>query len=332
MIELKPVFEEDKDYEDLERKIKLLFKRLIYLPLVKEFGVSSAILSNAKSQSLLDAIRFGRIQFYRGSFKGKFNASISKELKDLGAKWDRKTESFKLQQSQLPQDIVSAIQASETRFKQKIEALDKKIAQILPEEIADNLQVSNLFDSTLFKMDRDFQKTIKGITVAPKLTDDQRRRIADEWQNNLRVFIKDWTRKETVELREKIKSTVFAGNRYETVVKEIQKSYGVSANKAKFLARQETGLLVAKYKEVRYQDAGIKKFKWKCVSGTANHPVRDSHKICDNKIFYWDNPRELDKNGFVNPNGVHKPGENKNPKEDYNCRCVAIPIIEARVK
>ena len=54
----------------------------------------------------------------------------------------------------------------------------------------------------------------------------------------------------------------------------IQKSYGVTANKAKFLARQETKLLTTTLKEVRYVDAGVTKYKWKSVTGTAAHPVR----------------------------------------------------------
>ena len=106
------------------------------------------------------------------------------------------------------------------------------------------------------------------------------------------------------------------------------KSFGVSQRKAKFVGVQETGLLMAKFKEVRYKDAGIKKFIWTCVKGTPAHPVRHEHKILDGKIFVWDNPRELGKNGRPNPSGLHKPGENKNPGEDYNCRCYAKPIVE----
>jgi SPP1 gp7 family putative phage head morphogenesis protein len=326
-IELKPIKETTEDYEEVERKIKELFRDQIYRPLMRILGGHRRALLNAKP-GLLDAIKYGRIQFYRGTFSGRFNALISKELKALGARWDRSTGTWRLSQSSLSPEIKTAIQASAAHFQQKLDKIDRKLTQILPEEIAGNLKVEHLFDSTLWKVERDFNASIRGITVAPQLTKDQRKRIAKEWQNNMNLFIKDWTKKEIVELRKSMQESVFAGNRYESAVKTIEKSYGVATSKAKFLARQETGLLMAKFKEVRYKDAGVKKFIWKCVSGTAAHPVRPTHKACDGKIFSWDNPRELGKNGLVNPNGAHKPGDNKNPGEDYNCRCYAKPIVE----
>lgn len=327
VVELKPIKETPADFEEIETKIRRLFREEIYIPLMKAFGVSHKTLQNA-GDDLSSAIKYGRIQFYRGTFSGRFNAGISKELKALGAHWDRQTRTWKLTQSSLSAEIRSAIAASESTFQRRIESVDKKLATFLPGEIADKLKVSKIFDTTLWKVDREFQATIKGIAVSPKLTKAQRERIADEWQNNLKLYIKDWTQKEIVQLRKDMQDSVFAGNRYETAVKTIESSYDVSINKAKFLARQETGLLMAKFKEVRYQDAGIKKFVWKCVSGSANHPVRATHKICDNKTFGWDNPGELDKNGLVKVGGVQKPAGGKNPGEDYNCRCYAKPIVE----
>lgn len=324
---LQPIKETTQDYEAIERQIKEILKREIYAPIMKMLGRPKNTLQNSMDD-LLDAIRYGRIQFYRGQFSGRFNAAISKELKSLGAQWDKSTRTWRLSQSSLTQEIRNAILASESRFQQKMAGIDRHLSDILPEEIAGQLKIDHLLDSTLWRVERDFNASLKNITVAPQLTKEQRKRIASEWQNNLKLEIKDWSKKSIVELRKKMQESVFAGNRYETAVKTIQKSYDVSANKAKFLARQETGLLMAKFKETRYQDAGVQKFIWKCVQGTPAHPVRHSHKACDNKIFRWDNPRELDKNGLVSPSGQHKPGENKNPGEDYNCRCYAKPIVE----
>lgn len=325
-IELSPIKETVGDFDEIEKAIKLLLKREIYEPLMKEFGASRT-LRNAK-EDLLESIKSGRIQFYRGVFKGRFNALISKELKALGAQWDRQTGTWKLSQTSLTQEVKTAIQASASTFQRKLEAIDKKLAAILPGEIADKLKVDQLFDSTLWKVETEIKKTLRGITVSPTLTKEQRKVIADEWQNNLKLYIKDWTQKEIVDLRKNMQQSVFAGNRYETAIKTIAKSYGVSSSKAKFLARQETGLLMAKFKEVRYKESGVKKFRWTCVTGTAKHPVRDSHKKCDKKIFSWDNSKELDKNGLPKPDGQEKPEGKLNPGEDYNCRCYAKPIVE----
>lgn len=179
-IELTPIKETTKDYEDVESKIKRLFRVHIYLPILRELDLSPNTLQNAKAFSLAEAIKYGRIQYSGGGFTGRFSASTSRELKALGAKWDRKTSSFKILQSALPPQIQAVISASNVRFEEKLSKIDAKLAQILPEEFADQLKVSDNFDSSLWKVDRDFHKSIKNITVAPKLSSEDRKRIADE--------------------------------------------------------------------------------------------------------------------------------------------------------
>lgn len=313
--ELRPIKISTEDFEKVEKCIIELFKTELYLPLLKELGYTQKTLKNS-NEDLLEALRSGRITFNRGTFSGRFNASISKELKRLGAKWDRQQGTFKILQSSLPIEIRNAIAASEVRFREKIAGIDKKLAQILPDELADKLKVEKFFDTTLWKTDNDFRASVKGITVAPQLTPERRKKIAAEWQNNMKLWIKDWTEKEIKTLRKDVQATVFTGNRYESMVKTIQKSYDVSQTKAKFLARQETSLLMTKFKESRYVDSGVTEYKWGCVSGSAKHPVRPMHKALEGKIFRWDNPPITDEKGNRN-----------NPGQDYNCRCFARPVV-----
>lgn len=317
-IELKPIKESTEDFEAIEKKIKEVFRREVYLPAIRELNGPSKTLTNAR-EDLLEAIRTGRITFYRGTFSGRFNASISKELKSLGARWDRKTGTFKISQSLLPYEVRGNISASESRFQEKISKIDKQLAKILPEEIADKVKVEHMFDRTLWKTNKSLQESVKGITVAPDLTPEMRKRIAAEWQDNMKIWIKDFTQEEISKLRKDLQKSVFTGNRYETAAQSIKKSYGVTENKAKFLARQETALLMAKFKETRYQAAGIDQYKWQTVAGTKNHPVRPSHKILEGKIFRWDDPP------ITTPPGEAQ--RRNNPGQDYNCRCFAKPIV-----
>ncbi len=118
------------------------------------------------------------------------------------------------------------------------------------------------------------------------------------------------------DLRMKVQENVLAGNRYEGLVSDITKSFNVTASKAKFLARQETKLMTTKLKEDRYKEAGISEYKWVCVTGSKNHPVRPMHKKNNGMIFSFDNPPTVDENG-----------SRKNPGQDYNCRCMAVPIV-----
>lgn len=315
-IELAPIKDKPEYWDQVELEITKLLREEIFLPLIKSLGLKKKILQNS-IEDLYEAIKTGKITYYRGNFTGRFSASISKELKRLGAQWDRKQGSWKIPQSSLPMEVRATISASEARFTQVMQKIDRHLANLVPEEIADKLKVSHHFDSALFKVDQDFKKTLKNISVPPDLSREQRKKIADEWQNNMKLYIKDWSETAIKDLRRDVKGKIFEGGRYETMVKTIQKNYGVSRNKAKFLARQETNLLMAKFKETRYTEAGVKKYIWKTVAGSANHPVRPMHKALEGKIFSWDNPPITDEKGHRN-----------NPGQDYNCRCFAKPVVE----
>lgn len=323
IIELPPIKEASDEWDKLEKELRELWRRTLYVPLMKELGYSQKMLNSKRDENALaDALRYGRITYYRGQFSGRFNAATSKELKRFGAKWDKRTGTFRLPQSSLPSELRALIAASDRQFRAKIADIDKKLAQILPDEIAEQLQSAKLFDTSLWKVDREFRKNVDKITVMPQLTKEQRQKIADEWGENMKLWVKDWTAEEIVKLRKQMQSTVFTGNRYESAVKTIQKSYGVSQNKAKFLARQETNLLMAKFKETRYIDAGIVEYKWGCVAGSKNHPVRPWHKALEGKVFRFDNPPITTKPGT--------PIRRNNPGEDYNCRCFARPIVRVK--
>lgn len=315
-IELKPIKETPNDFELLEERIKIAFKKLVYMPILKSMSLKQNTIQNAKSD-LTSALKSGRIIYSRGAFFGEFNASISRELKLLGAVWDKKTSSFKMAYSLLPSKIREETKYGREVFQKKIDDTDKLLAKLLPEEIAGHVQSADVFDTVLWKTDENIAKTLKGITIAPNLSSEDRLKIAKEWQNNMDLWITDFAKKEIVQLRKDIQSNTFAGRRYGDIIKSIQKSYEVTTNKAKFLARQETNLLMTKFKETRYIKAGVRQYKWGCVAGTAAHPVRPDHKRLEGKIFSWDNPPVTDL----------KTNARNNPGQDYNCRCYAKPIV-----
>jgi len=317
-IELAPIKETTADYERVEALIKRVFRDVLYRPLLRELSLPGRTLANSDS-ALLDAVASGRVTHSRGKFTGKFSAAVSRELKQLGAKWDAKSASWSLPLADLPPAMRSAINISAGRFAERLADIDKRLAAVLPEQLAEHVRVADMFDSALWKVERDIQKTLKNITVAPQLTPERRRRIADEWQNNMDLWIKDFTEKEIVRLRKNVQSAIFAGNRHESLVRSIQDSYGVTASKAKFLARQETSLLMTKFKETRYTDSGVNEYKWRCVVGSPAHPVRPSHKVLDGTVHRWDAPP------ITTPPG--EPPRRNNPGQDYNCRCSAIPIV-----
>ena len=314
--ELRPIKESPSSYDQLEAVILESFRKEIYLPIMKQLKMATPKVQNAKISALKQAIQKGQITFYRGEFIGQLSAEVTKELRALGAKWDRASGSFKMPASAVPQEVKSWVAVSETKFDDMAAKIDSQLASISPGSITPNVKMEAIFDKTLWQLNKDIKKTLKGLTVSTDLTPEGLNRISQEYTNNLDLYIQKFTDQQIKKLRADVQESTFAGNRYESMIKSIEKSYGVTQRKAKFLARQETGILMSKFKKERYQSAGVNEYKWGCVSGSPNHPVRPMHKELEGKVFSWDQPPITDDLGNRN-----------NPGEDYNCRCFARPIV-----
>lgn len=318
-IELEPIREDKSDFDELEALIAHLFRESIYLPLLAELEFKKNLLHNSK-EDLISAIQSGRLNFNQGKFYGKLNSTLSRELRKIGAEWDRKHGCFSISQSKLPTDILMAIQISEANFKAKLNRVIDRLKKTVPAKI----NAEDLFDRMLWRTEKKFKDSIKNITVAPEITPEMRKRISAEYTTNMQLYITDFTEKETIELRQNIEKLMMSGKRYESIIGEIQRSYGVSQRKAKFLARQESNLMTTKYKQTRYESAGIDEYKWRCVNNPKDTHygehipgnVRYFHGLNDGKVFRWDT-------GAV----VNENGERKNPGQDYNCRCIGVPIV-----
>lgn len=339
-IELKPIEESQGDYDRLQDRIRKFFMEVIYYPLIKELGLSKKVIKNAAHPNpLMDALYKGRVTYSAGAFRGQFSAGITKELKYLGAVFDRKTSSFKLPEEKIPTQIKQLIASSDRHFQERMKKIDEKLAKLIPEDLAKEFHCADLFDRSLYEADESFRKNVKNITVSPTLTPEQRKKIATEWQDNLRLSIQGWTDDQIKDLRAKIYEQVTSGGRRESLIspilkvtRTIQESHEQALNKAKFLAHQESRLMMATFKQVRYEQAGSKSYKWRCVHrphdmDPKHHTlgnVRYSHGLLDGKEFLWSDPPVT-----TNPG---QPVRRNHPGQDYRCRCFPRAIIRREEK
>lgn len=305
--------------EAVQKELEKLFKEKLYLPLVDELDLKEdEVLKNSDKKSpLTKYIKTGRIYFYRGQFKGKFNAVISRELRRLGAKYNRKQGSYDILSSRLPDDLLSAINVSENKFKKSMERIAKKLEKISAKKLVKELDLTNIIDKQIFDTNKDFEKQTKAIGVEIKMTDKERAKISKEYNNNMKLYIKEWAEDEIKNLRDVMTKNVNAGIRYEEIAKDIQKRYKVSKSKAQFLARQETNLLTAQMSEQNAKKAGATHYIWRTVVGSPKSPVRPAHKALNGKKIAYDKPP------IVSPDG-----RRAHAGEDYLCRCFQEAIIE----
>lgn len=329
MRSLAPLTLKDRYYLAIEAEIRRIFDELIYKPLLAVVRAPMREIKNSKA-ALLSAITRGDIWYEDGQFKGKFNASTSGAIIRLGGKFNTKAKTYSLANDKVPIELKIAQTHANARYEQMRSKILEVLANIDIDQPQLGARIKDEYERTITRMDDDFKKTlpnkeparvdnpssaISRLIVEAKLTDDQKRIIAEDWGNNLDLYIKKFTQDNILKLRQDIQPHVMAGGRAEGLIKVIKDNYGVSTRKAKFLARQETALLMAKFQETRYKDIGIQKYRW---SSAHDARVRHDHNLLNGKIFRFDSP----------PVSNRKTGARNNPGQDFNCRCVAIPVFD----
>lgn len=103
------------------------------------------------------------------------------------------------------------------------------------------------------------------------------------------------------------------GKRTTDMAKEIQRAYSINKRHARFIARDQTAKLNGKIQQAQQQDAGIEEYIW---TTSKDERVRRSHRELDGKKFRWDKPP------------INSDGRSCHPGEDYNCRCIALPVFD----
>lgn len=311
---LKPIIQTPQQEKRLEDEVLKVFTKIIFKPIVNFLkNIKPELLNSIRT--LEEAILSNKIYFENGIFRGSINAKISRELKKLGAVFDKRFDAWRIDKVFLPFRIQSAITQAEINFKTINEQLALVINNIDVDEGLNNIDFTSTYLKDIKEIDKKLKTTIYDIIgIEVNITDEQRIIIAREFSENLKLTIKKFMDNEILTLRKEVEKNVFAGFRADSLADIIQKRFDVSKSKAKFLGMQETSLLTSKYREIRYKEVGITTYKW---STSNDERVRDDHKSLNGKVFSFDNPPVVNKDT----------GRRANPGEDFGCRCFPIPII-----
>ena len=266
------------------------------------------------SSDVINAIRSGMISYKDGEFQGSFTVAVSKTLSKFST-FDRRTKSWRAHPADVPPNIKAAGVVAAGNVKQ-IQDQIVEFADFLEKNLNDTIQTLSLpIVRPVLEMEGQIKTDLSAVAVEPELPPERVEQIAKEYNENQTTTIKGWTVEQTSRLRDMVERNVFNGSRRNDLEAMIRYEWDVTQNKAKFWARQETSLLLSKYSELRFKDAGIRRYRW---STSHDERVRESHKELNGKVFFLDSPP------IVDP----KTGRRAHPGEDFNCRCVKIPVID----
>jgi len=318
-----------KDYMPTAVLVFQAFEKLLFKPLLDvaaEYNsqlkdvrtIGSKLFTELKNESvspLMAALRTGIIQYKDGIFSGKFSRAISSGLRHIGARFDERTGTYRLKDSEVPAGIKSEATIYQVNAKSIHETILRKL-----NEIQDNLAPTmELFDfdssSAIAAVEQGFEKSKKSLAIMPELTEASRNILREEYSENMKLSIQKFTEETIKDLREKTEENATAGYRFDRLAEIIQDRYKVSATKAEFLARQETSLFMSEFRKNRFSEAGITRYIWR----TSGKPtVRHDHKALNGRTFFYSDPPIVDKAS----------GRRRNPGQDYGCQCIDEPVLD----
>jgi SPP1 gp7 family putative phage head morphogenesis protein len=116
------------------------------------------------------------------------------------------------------------------------------------------------------------------------------------------------------EVKELIETAIIEGTRPERLTKQIDKRFGIGIRKAKRIAVDQTLKYHSNVVQEKQTGAGVTRYIW---TTSNDERVRDTHADLEGKEFYWNDPPISNDQGDTN-----------HPGEDYNCRCIAYPVID----
>lgn len=303
-------------YEPVEQTLRNYWNSVIFKPLItilKE-GTNQNIRLNANTRKIEQALSSGTLQYTDGIFSGKFNASIGKELRSIGADFDWRSKVYRIDPSVVPVSIIDAAKIAENRAQLTHDAMRRRLDEIQANigETEESLKVPG--DYVVGQVYKDFQAAARTIIVTPELSISGKKALVDNYNKSLLLPIRSWSQKAINRLRSEVEANSLEGYRYDELIRRIQDEYSATQSKAKFLARQETSLFMAKYRQETFAEVGVNVYKWSARSPNLTRP---DHWRLNGRFFRYSEP----------PVTNVATGARNNPGADFGCLCVDIPAV-----
>lgn len=277
---------------------------------------------NIKTTALMSALKSGAIHYQAGVFSGQFNIATSKELSAFAA-FDGRSKTWI---GFPPTEIITEAQ----RIKYAARGLNDRISTLLPQfQTRIDKQLKDLafpMKTVIVDLESAAEVEMTDLSVWPVLTESAMKRLISGYNENQQLNVKNWAPEQVERLRAMVEKNVREGYNVGEMRELLMNEWGVSFNKAKFLARQETSLFVSTFRDERYQSAGVEEYVWlsahdsRCreanrYGGPAHGPGGPLH----GHTFRFDDPPV---------SGTR--GEKENPGVPYGCRCIARPVLPKR--
>ena len=134
----------------------------------------------------------------------------------------------------------------------------------------------------------------------------------DMWRQTNVSLIKGMTSEMLTRVSDTLEA--YDGARVEDIRDELMGTFDMTQARAALIARDQTLKLNASLTEDVHKSAGIDEYDW---STSKDSHVRSSHADLEGTRHKYTNPPVVD----------YKTGRTANPGQDFQCRCVGVPVL-----
>lgn len=126
-------------------------------------------------------------------------------------------------------------------------------------------------------------------------------------------------------IQQSVYDNSIAGNSVATLRAKLKKQFGLSDNRAKLIARDQSSKFNSDLNKIRQEQAGISEYGF---STSRDERVRTNHAAMEGRTCKWSDPTvyKADNGKWVSRSGVG--GVMLHPGQDIQCRCTGRGIVE----
>ena len=315
---LQPLIHRDSYTGFVEAEIAGYLAETIYEPLMGILDSEGLRTNENKEHSAVwDAIMAGTLWYAAGVFTGVFDATVSRELRAMGAKFT--ANGFVLPIDEIPISLRGALAMSTSRSRTLHQAIQATL-----DEMQKNVLIAvtgMLFSDIVDKITEDLQgqlvRTVSAEASLPTLSKTPQgliEALKEGLTGEMGRAIKQSALEQINHLRAKILDNLQNGGRTDRLAQLIRAHFDVAKRQARFIAEYGTGQLVSDFRKTSYEALGSTEYVW---DTSHDEKVRADHRALDRRVFSWSHPPIADR----------ATGFRGHPGHAANCRCSARPII-----
>ena len=315
---LQPLIHRDSYTGFVEAEIAGYLAETIYEPLMGILDSEGLRTNENKEHSAVwDAIMAGTLWYAAGVFTGVFDATVSRELRAMGAKFT--ANGFVLPIDEIPISLRGALAMSTSRSRTLHQAIQATL-----DEMQKNVLIAvtgMLFSDIVDKITEDLQgqlvRTVSAeasLPTLPKTPQGLIETLKESLTGEMTRAIKQSALEQINYLRAKVLDNLQNGGRTDRLAQLIRAHFDVAKRQARFIAEYGTGQLVSDFRKTSYEALGSTEYVW---DTSHDEKVRADHRALDRRVFSWSHPPIADR----------ATGFRGHPGHAANCRCSARPII-----